>query len=528
MMVKTLVTFTMFFIFTAPSVGYQIQNPVNQVDGTVDIDTKGMIRTCRQQNDTFNPLIDITDSFIFNFWDAGCYVKADYPEYAQLFNDVLSTMRRCLHPCNRDLRYRLPDINCTGQAYPNTISINYHCGTSWQLPEIVATTSTVPAMTTARSAQTTTATPNSVVSSTVPGSHQLVAEERAGSEGYLSVDLNTVVCDEIDQLHVLRLESEIDEDHPCPSTLSPTAVENQLHENNALLSQPHCMTNDSEHVHKVTITYDCLSMPETGDPDESATDPEPSNIGLILGIAVPIVVLLVVLVFVAVGIIYKRRNSIKVFLGNRSNAYDPDEGIYQDPNHAFNYSQMDSAYSNENIGDNALYQDPALILRPPPMSALKKHKPSVKSMESDYQDPNSLACTGPPGTPSPIRDALYSTHDDPSSSSEVFGDVDGKISDDQNVYDMPCVVVNKTSRTHSEESPEGYPLERRLSQSSYTHMVVTDGQMEPHNYAIIRKSRPYTDSVYYDLQNEVQLYDSPVYDSTEDVREDKDSDGGNK
>lgn len=154
---------------TAPSVGYQIQNLVNLVDGTVDIDIKGMIRTCRQQNDTFNPLIDITDSFIFNFWEAGCYVKADYPEYAQLFNDVLSTMRRCLHPCNRDLRYTLPDINCTGQAYPNTISINYHCGTSWQLPEIVASTSTVPAMTTARSAQTTTATPDSVVSSAVPG-----------------------------------------------------------------------------------------------------------------------------------------------------------------------------------------------------------------------------------------------------------------------------------------------------------------------------------------------------------------------
>ena len=45
-------------------------------------------------------------------------------------------------------------------------------------------------------------------------------------------------------------------------------------------------------------------------------------------------------------------------------------------------------------------------------------------IESLYQDPASLACTGPPGTPSPIRDALYATHADPSTSSEIYADVD--------------------------------------------------------------------------------------------------------
>ena len=50
--------------------------------------------------------------------------------------------------------------------------------------------------------------------------------------------------------------------------------------------------------------------------------------------------------------------------------------------------------------------------------------------ESDYQDPSSLACTGPPGTPSPIRDALDSPLDDPSTS-EIYADVetDGKSAD---------------------------------------------------------------------------------------------------
>lgn len=44
------------------------------------------------------------------------------------------------------------------------------------------------------------------------------------------------------------------------------------------------------------------------------------------------------------------------------------------------------------------------------------------STGSSYQDPSSLPCTGPPGTPSPIRDAMYSARDDPSS--DVYADVD--------------------------------------------------------------------------------------------------------
>lgn len=47
-------------------------------------------------------------------------------------------------------------------------------------------------------------------------------------------------------------------------------------------------------------------------------------------------------------------------------------------------------------------------------------------LDSDYQDPDSLACTGPPGTPSPIRDALYSpAEDERSSSNEIYDELEG-------------------------------------------------------------------------------------------------------
>ena len=48
--------------------------------------------------------------------------------------------------------------------------------------------------------------------------------------------------------------------------------------------------------------------------------------------------------------------------------------------------------------------------------------------DSDYQDPSSLACTGPPGTPSPIRDALDANQEDPSTISEIYDNIDGKVS----------------------------------------------------------------------------------------------------
>ena len=71
-----------------------------------------------------------------------------------------------------------------------------------------------------------------------------------------------------------------------------------------------------------------------------------------------------------------------MLLSSRSHPYGPEEDIYIDPNQAFNYSQMNSAYSTENIDDNALYQDPALILRPPVYSGskTKKKKASVESI----------------------------------------------------------------------------------------------------------------------------------------------------
>ena len=67
-----------------------------------------------------------------------------------------------------------------------------------------------------------------------------------------------------------------------------------------------------------------------------------------------------------------------------------------------------------------------------PLNVVHNHSLSIKLfcisvsdiIESLYQDPASLACTGPPGTPSPIRDALYATHEDPSTSSEIYADVD--------------------------------------------------------------------------------------------------------
>lgn len=48
-------------------------------------------------------------------------------------------------------------------------------------------------------------------------------------------------------------------------------------------------------------------------------------------------------------------------------------------------------------------------------------------VDSLYQDPTTLACTGPPGTPSPIRDALHSSsahQQDDLDSSDIYANAD--------------------------------------------------------------------------------------------------------
>ena len=42
--------------------------------------------------------------------------------------------------------------------------------------------------------------------------------------------------------------------------LTTDFVENQLHANQSLISQPHCSRDNSEKIHKLTIFYECLEV----------------------------------------------------------------------------------------------------------------------------------------------------------------------------------------------------------------------------------------------------------------------------
>lgn len=70
--------------------------------------------------------------------------------------------------------------------------------------------------------------------------------------------------------------------------------------------------------------------------------------------------------------------------------------------------------------------------------------------DSLYQDPITLACTGPPGTPSPIRDALHS-------SSHQYQNVDFDSSD---VYADPDSLPDDVDSQHR-GSPDGESVFRR-------------------------------------------------------------------
>ena len=72
-----------------------------------------------------------------------------------------------------------------------------------------------------------------------------------------------------------------------------------------------------------------------------------------------------------------RRNRLKPLLGSRRQPYSGSGDIYQDPAQAFNYSQMNSAYSTETMNGTAMYQDPALIHRP------KGGRPHANSVASN-------------------------------------------------------------------------------------------------------------------------------------------------
>jgi len=63
----------------------------------------------------------------------------------------------------------------------------------------------------------------------------------------------------------------------------------------------------------------------------------------------------------------------------KSPHYGTNEEIYSDPSNAFSYSQMNSAYSNEHLEDNTLYQDPALWISRPQPGLAKFHTTSLKS-----------------------------------------------------------------------------------------------------------------------------------------------------
>lgn len=58
----------------------------------------------------------------------------------------------------------------------------------------------------------------------------------------------------------------------------------------------------------------------------------------------------------------------------------------------------------------------------------------------------------------------------------------------QHRYDMPFMEVTrpKIPARNQQQTPGSDEGENRFSLPSYAHMIVTDGQLEPHNYAIIR------------------------------------------
>ena len=100
-----------------------------------------MLGDCDTQSRDSIPIID---SFIFNFWSS-CYKRGSPEDYPVLFNNILRALNECTRPCTRNLRYRLPRISCPGRQYPNTFSVVYHCGSSWQLPFVVNATTEEPA-----------------------------------------------------------------------------------------------------------------------------------------------------------------------------------------------------------------------------------------------------------------------------------------------------------------------------------------------------------------------------------------------
>lgn len=123
--------------FTVYTDGYQIQSMVSQDDSETTVRISTMATTCQRDRHGRHPVIE---SFVTNYWISGCLLSTHYTKHPMLFNGILNALRSCGPQCTQTYSTHLPEVECGEQTYPNTLSVNYRCGTAWQTPGAVVTT----------------------------------------------------------------------------------------------------------------------------------------------------------------------------------------------------------------------------------------------------------------------------------------------------------------------------------------------------------------------------------------------------